>query len=332
MRSIVFFAVLLCWLAAASLARAEEPALAGYRPDPSSPDYQLAPSGRRFRGRFDPVSRVWLGGGPALTRDHDRVLSVTPEFNLGLSYRSLFVSGLGHDKVVWQVDHRVLNGWARPFRRDVSGMPSFDATLYRATLLRHDQSPAVVLPFSPPLSVPFPFDIGFETEIGRVQAPSFQPVAPGTGALLPMLRVGVIQAAFLIDPWRTGRTGQSVEVGIGARYDLESYGAPTLAQGRVLHRVAPMTAGSVRFRYQSDDGISLVDCRADVIPHWTSENTWKVMVLSALRYERTLVAINDQPIAAVAEAGYRLQPASLLAEASHDLRVSLGVSFALGIK
>ncbi len=282
--------------------------------------------------RFDPVSRVWVGGGPALTRDHDRTLAVTPEFNLGLSYRSLFVSGRGPDRVVWQVDHRILNGWARPFRRDAGGIPSLDATLYRASLLRHDQSPAVVLPFSPPLSLPFPFDIGFETEIGRVQAPTFQPLSPGTGARLPTLRVGVIQAAFLVDPWRTGRTGQSVEVGIGARYDMEFYGAPTLDQGRVLHRVAPMTAGSLRFRYQSDDGISLVDCRADVIPHWTSENNWKVMVLSALRYERTLMAINDQPIAAVAEGGYRLQPASLLAEAAHDVRLSVGVSFALAIK
>lgn len=332
MRTFLFLAALLCWLAASSLARAEGPSPADSRPDPGSPDYRIAASGRRFRVRFDPVSRVWLGGGPALTRDHDRVLAVTPELNLGLSYRSLFESGLGRDKVVWQVDHRVLNAWARPFRRDPGGMPSFDATLYRASLLRHDQSPAVVLPFSPPMSVPFPFDIGFETEIGRVHAPSFAPLDPGTASPLPMLRVGVIQAAFLVDPWRTGRTGQSVEIGIGARYDMEIYGAPSIARGRTLHRVAPMTAASLRFRYQSDDGISLIDCRADLIPHWTSENNWKLMVLSALRYERTLIAVNDQPIAAVLEGGYRLQPASLFAEAAHDVRLTMGVSFALGIK
>ena len=108
MRSLLCLTVLLLCLVAPSFAGAEE--ALGYRPDPRSADYQIAPSGRRFRVRFDPVSRVWVGGGPALTRDHDHVLAVTPEFNIGLSYRSLFESGLGKEQVVWQVDHRVLNG------------------------------------------------------------------------------------------------------------------------------------------------------------------------------------------------------------------------------
>jgi hypothetical protein len=330
MRAIALLLLVLSSLLAVRPARAEDPS--GSRPDPSSEDHRIAASGRRFRVRFDPVSRVWVGLGPALSRDHQDKLALTPELNLGVSYRSLFKSGIGKERIIWQVDHRIANGWVQPFRRDATGVPAFDATVYRASLLRHDQSPAVVLPFSPPLSVPFPFDIGFETEIGRVLVPSFSALAADSHSPLPMLRIGVIQAAFLVDPWRTGRTGQSVEIGVGARYDLEAYGTSSLAKAQILHRVAPMTAASLRFRYQSDDGISLVDGRAELVPHWTSENEWKVMVLSSLRYERTLIAINDQPIAAVVESGYRLQPASSLAELSHDVRVSMGVSFALGIK
>ena len=32
-----------------------------------------------------------------------------------------------------------------------------------------------------------------------------------------------------------------------------------------------MTAGELRFRTQSDDGLFLIDCQGEVVPHWTSE-------------------------------------------------------------
>ena len=45
---------------------------------------------------------------------------------------------------------------------EVYGIPPIDGSLYAVTMLRHDASPSIVLPTSPPVGIPFPFDIGFD--------------------------------------------------------------------------------------------------------------------------------------------------------------------------
>ena len=226
-----------------------------------------------------------------------------------MSYRAFRASGLGRDRVSWQIDHRALEGWVQPLGH-AAGLPALDAALYRVDLLRHDASPSLVLPTSPPVGLPFPFDVGLAAEVGRVASPAFTPPARGGGAPVPSLHVGVVKAALLLDPWRSGVPGRSVEIGLGARYDLDVEGAPGLSSPRIIHRVAPMTAGSVRFRVQSLDGLSLADVRGEVFPHWTSEGGWAVLALSAVRLERVLLAVNDQPIAAVLDGGFRRTPAT----------------------
>ncbi len=74
-----------------------------------------------------------------------------------------------------------------------------------------------------------------------------------------------MHAAMILDPWRSGVLGRSFEIGVGARYDIDTYGAPSLRTPKVLHRVAPMTATSLRFRTQSEDGLWLADCRGEVV-------------------------------------------------------------------
>jgi hypothetical protein len=98
-----------------------------------------------------------------------------------------------------------------------------------------------------------------------------------------------------------------------------------------VHRVAPGTAASLRMRFESLDGLWVLDARGEVVPHWTSEGRWAVGALGQTHVERTLIAINDEPIAAFFDAGWRLVPASLELAALHDLRVSLGVSFGLDL-
>lgn len=312
-------------------------------------DHQRSPEGRRFRVRFDPASRVWIGARAALAADPARLAGAAEpsaggsppagpalEIDAGLSYRSWIESGAGAARVVWQVDHRVLAGWVAPLARPLAGAPALDAAVYGASLLRHDESPRVVLPMAPPVSVPFPFDVGVEGEVGRVHIPAVSPEGVGAEGPVPVLRLGVLRASALLDPWRSGSPGRSVEIGVGVRYDLDAYaeaGQPRpLGQPRVVHRIAPMTAGSLRVRVQGEDGLTVLDCRGDVVPHWSSEGRWQVMVQSDAHLERTLVAINDQPVAAVLEGGYRLSPPALDAAALHDLRVSLGLTFALQLR
>ena len=306
----------------------------GYAVAQNNEDYQLSPEGHAFRVRFDPESRIRLGLGESLGLGGARSGAVAqqPEITAGIAYRQLESKGVGKDRITWQVDHRFVSGWIHPVRRASQPLRAFDATLYSVEALRHDELPSIVLPSSPPMSVAFPFDVGFETQLGQVSVPERLPVTSADGGRLPLVRIGVSHAAMVLDPWRSGVIGRSFEFAIGARYDLDVRGGPSLQTPKVLHRVAPMTATSLRFRTQSDDGLLLIDCRAEVVPHWTSESIWRVAAAGSARIERIVLALNDEPIAVMLEGGYRLSPATRDVGLTHDVRVSLGLSFNLALK
>ncbi len=296
--------------------------------------YQTSPEGHAFRVRFDPESRIRLGFGDALGRGgaRDGAAAQAPEVTGGIAYRQIATRGEGKEKIVWQIDHRFVSGWMHPLRRASRPLPAFDAAVYTVTALRHDELPSIVLPSSPPVSLAFPFDVGFQAQLGQASVPERLPVASAGGARVPIVRVGVMHAALILDPWRSGVVGRSLEIGVGARYDIDTYGPPSLQAPKVLHRVAPMTAASLRLRTQSGDGLWLVDCRGEVVPHWTSEGIWRVAGGAGARVERIVLALNDEPIAAVVEGGYQLLPATRDVGLTHEVRVSLGLSFNLTLK
>jgi hypothetical protein len=298
-------------------------------------DYLVSEGGHPYRVRFDPESRIHLGvagalsiDGPSGTIGHEQAFSI----DAGVSYRALLRSGTGRDQVVWQMDHHFAYGYVDPLSTAGGRPPAMGAALYGIFALRHDEVPSITVPSSPPIAIPFPFDVGFEAEAGRVSIPERFPLLRSDGAQIPVVRVGVMRAALILDPWRSGKPGRSFEIGIGARYDLDAYANPKLDSPRVLHRVAPMTATSLRFRLQSDDGLAVLDLRGDVTPHWTSEGVWKVMAASSLHLSRTLLALNDQPISAFFDGGYRFTPGSAAVSPEHEIRVSLGVAFALSLQ
>jgi hypothetical protein len=245
------------------------------------------------------------------------------EADFGLGYRNRSAQGEGRERVTWTVDHKVLAGWVQPVPRP-DGMPALDAALYGVSMLRHDASPSIVLPTSPPVGIPFPFDIGLDAEVGRVTTLDYPS--------LRAVRVGVARGAVILDPWRSGVPGRSFQIGLGARYDLDAAPGAPMGSPAIIHRVAPMTAGSLRFRYQTGDGITVVDCRGDVVPHYSSEGAWRVLALSSVHVERALVALADQPVAAVLEGGYRYDPKRPDAEAVSDFRVSLGLTMNLSLR
>lgn len=298
----------------------------------ASGDFAVSEEGHRYRVRFDPSTRVRFGVGEALgvgTEAGDAALGQAPELTAGLAVQTVRSRGAGRERIVWQVDHRVVSGWVHPLGAGARPVPAFDAVLYGVTVLRHDESPSLVLPSSPPIGIPFPFDVGFEAEVGRVSASDRFPRAISDQARVPTLQIGVLRGALLFDPWRSGAPGRSVEIGVGARYDVDVFAAPTLSQPRVVHRVAPMTATSLRLRYRTDDGLFSLDARGDVIPHWTSEGRWRLAALAALRLERVVLAIDDQPISLVLDGGWRLVPATAETERASDLRVTLGLALDL---
>jgi hypothetical protein len=300
-------------------------------------DFAVSPEGHRFRVRFDPASRIRIGAAGAAWRATDGRIAPTLELLAGIHYRTIHASGKGPARVSWQVDQRFIDGWVAPLVQPLPRAPALDAALYSISAHRHDDAPKIVLPLSPPVGVPFPFDIGVDGELGRVWLPRAPPLDE-SGAPVPFMRIGVVHATGFLDPLRSTAPGRSLEVGVGVHYDLDLHGAParagspaSLAPTRVVHRVAPMTAASVRFRYQTHDGLLALDVRGDVVPHWTSEGRWDVAGSGFGHLERTLLAVNDEPIAATLEGGYRFVPAALGDGAIHDMRVSLGLTFGLDL-
>lgn len=291
-------------------------------------------SGRHFRVAFDPASRVSLGVAATAARGPAGAPTAAPEIAAGITYRMVRASGTGRDRVAWQVEHRIVAGWVRPLAGPAPGFPALDAAVYSVSLNRHDASPSLVLPTSPPVGLPFPFDVGFDAEAGRVAVTAVGRGAAGVGGVGgPVIHVGVARGALLLDPWRSGVTGRLFTIGLGARYDLDIEGAGTKATmtTRVIHRVAPMTAGSLRLRVESRDGLSVIDASGEIAPCWSSLGRWTFSARSGIHLERTLVAVQDQPIAAVLEGGYRFDPATGAAPATSDFRVSLGLALNLSL-
>ncbi len=299
--------------------------------DPPS-DYLISKEGHRFRVRFDPVSRLWVGAAAAFTLSPENAIKPVFEANLGISYRAIYQWGKGNDAIIWQLDQRFLGGSVWPFLRRVRDIPALDAALYTVSLHRHDEHPRIVLPSSPPASVAFPFDVGFDAEAGRVYVPAFALPGAGHGGDVEMLRVSVLRATAFLDPWRSGKPGRSVEIGVGARYEVEPIARPSWEKPVFLHRVSPATTGSLRFRFQSTDGLFLLDMRGEVIPHWTSEGIWRTAGIGQLHLERTLIAINDQPVVLVFEGAYRRQPESGFIQAANEVRASLGITLNASLK
>jgi hypothetical protein len=316
---------------AAALAVALSPRAAAAA-EPPGPDYLVSEEGHPFRVRFDPASRIRLGAGVAFALDRENGLDAAFEVEAGLGVRTIYRWGTGIDQIIWQVDHRFISGWLWPLRRSAEGVPTLDMTLYGASLHRHDDAPSIVLPLSPPVSVPFPFDLGFEAEVGRIYVPAYPQILTAGGAGVPFVRATVLRMTAFLNPWRSRKPGRSVEIGVGARYDIEPYAMPSFDDPDVIHRVAPGTVGSLRLRFQTDDGLLSFRVGGDVIPHWTSEATWRLMVLGTAHVERTLFAINDQPLTLVFDGDYRRNPASSFTEASNDVRVGLGLELGISLR
>ncbi|MEO7096028.1 MAG: hypothetical protein ABI175_22395 [Polyangiales bacterium] len=292
-------------------------------------DYALDETGTHpFKVRFDPASRVWIGSSVALRAGPERAVASTSRLDFGLAYRGAPRTSTG---ATWQLDHRFVSGFVQPAGVPGQKYVALDVTPYSIDVLRHDDSPHVVLPLSPPVSIPFPFDVGFQAQLARVVVGS-STVFAHDGRGLGFARLGVVRAAIVLDPWRSGLPGRSFELGFALRYDVDAYGFGSGPVTTYVHRFAPLTATSVRFRFQSLDGLTTLSVRAEAAPHWTSERRWALEGVADARVERTVLAIEDQPITVGVETTYRYAPATTFTFAEHEIRAVAGVSFALDLR
>lgn len=297
--------------AAGPLADAKEQANFATRPtvtlaspapgEPLPEGYTADARGRRFRVRFDAGSRVLLGAGLAFGGAAEDAGRSRQRLQLGLSYRSALLFADGDEQVTWQLDHALLAGTIEPANPGHASLPATDATLYRAVYLRHASSSTITLPSNPPRQLYFPLDLGVQAVLGRVQWPG-EP-RPDEAGSPRVVRLELAQASVLLDPWRSGRPGCSLELGVGSRYGLDLLYPATgpWSSPQRVHRLAPFTATSLRLRLQDAAGLTVADLRGELVPHWASRGGWQTAAEAQARLERVLVALNDEPLAAFAE-------------------------------
>ena len=191
-------------------------------------------------------------------------------FGLWLAHELRF--GSGPEQIRWNFTHGLLAG--RLDLKDPSGAQQaqawdLDATLYQGAYRRHSAEPYWVLPTTPPKRFFFPFDVGIGSRFGRIRLKQ----SPGTSD--SFMRLEVADARVLLDPWRAGRPGCHLELGIGVRYSLDLDG-PTgnFGAGQTVHRIAPLTATSLHFGWQDRSGLTHLQLEGHVVPHWASRGGW----------------------------------------------------------
>ncbi len=282
-------------------------------------DYVQDDAGRRVRVRFDPSSRVWLGGVVAAIPGATRG-AVVAGLEGSIDYERRSESGPRGERVRWQLDHRVLTTTIYPGVGPL--LAPMDATLYRGTYLRHAERAYLTFPSSPPRRVPFPFDIGLDVALGSLWVPA----GPDE-----TVRIGAARTGVVLDPWRSGVVGRSLELALVARYDLDW--APGVPGAKLVHRIAPLTSPQARLRWQDDAGLTRISMQAAWIPQWSSAGAFRADAAEAHgRVERVLVAVNDQPLALALSADYWRFPGSSSASAASELRVGLGLGLGFQLR
>jgi hypothetical protein len=284
---------------------------------PAEDRWTVDAAGRRFRVAFDPGSRWLLGAGYAAGHAAGEGWAGPGAGQVETALLFRHVIDQPEEESAWKLYHEVLGSRVWLGELGTAPVPRVDATLYRGAYLRWQREGFLTLPTSPPRRLQFPLNIGLDVTLGR-----FETLPPSTGLAA---RLELLRSHFLLDAWRSRALGLYVQFGLGLGYDL--WLAGDFADGGlrgVEHLVSPGSDFAAAVRWETRDGRHAVEARGSCGAWWSSERDWGVRADATARYELIWLALNDQPLSAYAEAGYRYE--SLLEPAAaHEFRATLGL-------
>ena len=250
-----------------------------------------------FRTCFNPGERIEVGVGPTLGNE-----PAAGRLSLALRLRK---NRRGHHDpgLLWNRDHAILEtSLDLPWRATPAQM-RVESTAYQAVYMRRYEEGALVIPFSTPLRIPFPFDIGMEVEAGRVEWTRADP---------HRAELGVLRAAPVVDAAR--RIPFAYRFAFGPEL---SYSMGIARDEAPRHRLVPFTGGVLDARFESGDGLWALQVQGRA--------GWQLEVMGPSRFafsarvelERTIIAVNDWPLAPVVrfEADNSQGPTRLVAQA-----------------
>ena len=226
-------------------------------------------TGSPFATCFDVGNRLFLEGG-------------SDGVGFGIRLRQT-ISFEEEPDLNWKLSHRLLD-------LSLGGLHQrYKGVLYSGRYLRHSRDGHIVLPWGTPRKIFLPFDIGGETEVGRVMQQE-----PGAN-----LRIGVVRVAGLIDVSRTASFRRRLAFGVLATWDVDLDAKET----RVAeNRVAPLSMLTGSGYLESRDGLSSLDLDVDGGRVWSSESGWGWQGQAHIALERIVLAFNDRPLSLVAAA------------------------------
>lgn len=230
--------------------------------------------GHPFATCFDPWQGLELGGGVLVDGN-----GFTGSGHAALRFRGERESRSKAEST-WLTLHKLGATEVRPLQ----GRFALTVLGYSGVFRRHVREGSLLLPFTPPVTIPFPLDMTFTADLLKYE----RRVADGNGsdwALEPL------RLSFLLDPLRSSYSRFHLGLGVTAAWRL-------LAQDAViLHEVTPLSAATLFFDFESEDGLWLA--RGTLSGGFTFIAPNPVLTLRArseVELARTLFALNDQPL------------------------------------
>jgi hypothetical protein len=241
---------------------------------------QVDEHGHPFATCFDPWQGLELGG--AVVVDSSLLTDgVTESAHAALRLRGERESRSKAEST-WLTLHRLGATELRP----LGGKLDLVVLGYSGVLRRHVREGVLLLPFTPPVRVPFPLDLAFMADVLKFE----RRVADGYGtdwSLEP------VRLSFLLDPLRSASNRFHLSLGVTAAWRVLQ------VDGAVLHEVTPLTAATLFFDLESEDGRWLargtVSGGATLSPN-AGDASLTFRARGELEFARVLLALNDQPL------------------------------------
>ncbi|HEY3803405.1 MAG TPA: hypothetical protein VGL61_12390 [Kofleriaceae bacterium] len=234
----------------------------------------ISTRGGRFAACFDPGNRLSITAAAADGRSTSAG-AIDVGFGIRLRHEITFDDD---PDLEWKMSHVLIDG------AHDTGSSSFDAIVYSGLYLRHSRDGHIVIPFGVPKKVYLPFDVGALAEVGRFDWRAGSPTAT----------VSVVRVAPLVDFARSQSERAVLAIGPAAHWDI-AWDPEMRAVSE--HRVAPFSEGLVDLRLESHDGLTIGDARVEAGTAWHSVTGWRPEFRAQASLERTVIAVDDRPVA-----------------------------------
>lgn len=274
-------------------------------PDDAERCVAFEEDGESFPTCFDPGNGFELG-----VFGFDRIgvqsgdMHVSPTFTGAILLRTERTS-VSKEGTLWFNEHRFLDTRAQPD----SNQRSLLVTAYQANLRRHLKQGFLLVPSTPPIRLPFPFDFSINLSLLRYERRVFE----GGGYTVETGR-----AAVLLDPLRSPTGAIRLAVGPSLSHELR-----VRQGGDVTQEFSPMTSLYGEFVAETDDGWWNVRASGLAGYVFTPDGNTFFRARAEGSVDRLLFALNDQPIDLRLSGSYARSDAGLMHRS--EWTVSLGL-------